>query len=135
MATATKTRKSYNPGKPGAIIPEGNGRFIVESFRNEGESYSVDLVEWTCTCPHFINRLAVAAEPDENAVPCKHIRAAEDASYVKALGIAHNLPVETLRRRLQKNNLRREVALAVCHVLRYHESMNDHREENPVYAA
>lgn len=81
METATqkesKAKKAYDPGKPGEIIPHGNGLFTVESFRNSGEYYTVDTEHHTCSCPHFCYRIAPALEAGENPDPCKHQKAVD----------------------------------------------------------
>ena len=45
-----------------------NGLFRVQSFSNPQIFYVVDLLEKTCTCPHFTYR----------GIICKHLRAVEE---------------------------------------------------------
>lgn len=44
-----------------------DGKFEIDSFSGRG-SYVVDLVAGTCSCPHYVKRLA-----GTNRGPCKHI--------------------------------------------------------------
>jgi hypothetical protein len=98
----TQTRK-YDPGTKGRIIPEGNGRFTVQSFRDRVDDYSVDLNEATCTCGHFIHR----------GVECKHQKAARLEAYKIARAKAETLPLETLKILLAVKEYRPEVKEAV----------------------
>src|SRR5690349_17368658 len=75
--------RGYDPGLPGRVIPEGHGRYLVESFKNSDHWYSVDLNERTCTCPNFIYRRPEAG--------CKHLHLAAFESYKAARTKAERL--------------------------------------------
>jgi hypothetical protein len=87
-AAMNRVQRKYNPGLPGRIESQGHGRYIVESFRNSGEFYAVDLEENTCSCPHSIYR---------NAADCKHRAWARFHSYKSARAKAETMDLETLK--------------------------------------
>jgi hypothetical protein len=76
------------------VIPQGNGRYIVQSFKNREESYSVDLNENTCSCPHSIRR---------NADDCKHRQVARQRAYEEARRKAAKVALDDLRNLLLFN--------------------------------
>lgn len=101
----TATRKSsYHPGTPGEVIPQGHGRYIVESFRNSGEFYAVDLNENTCSCPHTEYR---------HADDCKHRRQARFTAYLETREKAMGMDVADLKTALFLNDYRPEVREAI----------------------
>jgi hypothetical protein len=113
MKTATPTqprttRKSYDPGQPGQIKPQGNAIYLVESFRNSGDFYAVDLAENTCSCPHSVNR---------NAADCKHRRAARLQAFKDAKAKAQSLDLDTLKNVLLFKDHRPEVTEAIEYVI------------------
>ena len=70
MSSATQNRSTYDPGTPGEILTLGRNHFAVESFREGGVHYSVDLEAGTCSCPDHLYRRR----------ECKHLQAALAAS-------------------------------------------------------
>lgn len=71
-------KSSYDPGQAGEIRFLGNGCFEVESFRDSGASYAVDIREGTCSCPHHLYRIAPKREAGYIVEDCKHYRAVQD---------------------------------------------------------
>lgn len=112
-ATTETPRKSrYNPGAPGRIQPEGNGRFMIESFRDSDHFYSVDLNEGetgSCSCPDHIFRHR----------ECKHLRIARYEVFKsvkeKARSLAHSA-LEALLQKYQGSN-RPEIEEAIRYSL------------------
>jgi uncharacterized Zn finger protein len=112
--TATKTRKPYDPGQPGKIEPEGNGRYRVESFKHSGDFYLVDLNENSCSCPHTEKR---------NAADCKHRCAARQKAYEETRQKAERQSLDTLRSLLLFNadSPREEIKEALDYAIYHRE--------------
>lgn len=87
----------YNPGTATLAVPMGDGRWSVDSFRQMSESYVVDLQAGTCSCPHYVKRLAGTAGE------CKHLQSVRrQARFARLLEIAQGLTDTDLTRLLQK---------------------------------
>jgi hypothetical protein len=109
----TQTRK-YDPGSKGEIIPQGNGVYFVQSFRNREEGYTVDLNENSCSCPHTEKR---------NAADCKHRRAARQRAYEETRQKAERQSLDTLRSLLLFNadSPREEIKEALDYAIYHRE--------------
>lgn len=81
-------KTNYDPGTKGEIENLGDGWCRVQSFRDREKSYSVDLNDRSCSCPHNQKRGAL----------CKHITAAVNESARRAEEIALGLSLDELRR-------------------------------------
>jgi len=66
MTHKNREKRDKMNGNPKVIAHE-NLIFEVESFTRPGRYYTVDLIERSCTCPHFRFRGAI----------CKHIKLVE----------------------------------------------------------
>ena len=107
---AKKTaRKAYDPGTPLFAVKNADGTFTVPSGRNDTDSYTVNLEEASCTCPHYTNRLAGTGEC------CKHLKQVRTERWQRLVEKATALPTEQLptllARHEEKGNL--DVALAI----------------------
>jgi hypothetical protein len=117
-APKKRTRKPYNPGTVGEVIPEGHGRYIVQSFRDRGDFYSVDLNDGengSCTCPHTLKR---------DAQTCKHREAARMKAYQEAREKAESVDLDALRNLLlfkYSEGNRPEIAEALSVEIHYRE--------------
>ncbi len=87
---------AYSPGKPtpARLVNEHEQLYAVDSFREEGKSYLVNLKrDPTCTCPHFSKR---------GPLVCKHIQACmEQRDWLKAAKLARSLSDEQLEKWLR----------------------------------
>lgn len=122
MATATKTRsarKPYDPGQPGEVTRIGRNHYRVESFREAGHFYSVDLgpTVASCTCEHYQCRIAPQLEQGEGAQECKHATAARGESRRLMSERARSLPAAELRRHWNRADLSPEVKDLIDEVL------------------
>lgn len=68
-------RTTYNPGSATVPVKIGPGLYSIDSFRGEGVSYRVNLGTGSCTCPHYVGRLA------GTGADCKHLKAARAAQF------------------------------------------------------
>src|SRR5438046_997784 len=114
MATATPThkpRKPYDPGSAGEVARIGRHHYRVESFREAGVFYSVDIspAVASCTCRHYETRIAPALEQGEGAKECKHGEAARQESRRLMVERARAMKATELRRHLDREDLKPEV--------------------------
>lgn len=90
-------RTAYNPGTPQPARQTGPATWAVDSFRGETVSYSVNLANATCSCPHFCGRLAGTGEE------CKHLQSVRRQSqWLAYVDRARTLSDENLGRLLVK---------------------------------
>ena len=117
MATATRSaRTPYDPGTAGTIRFCGHDEAEVQSFRDRGTFYLVNLRALRCSCPDSTKR--------DRA--CKHVDAALAESTRRALRAASSLTILELRRHLSRPDLRPEVKCAIaCMIERRTERMID----------
>jgi hypothetical protein len=115
MECAKKPRKPYDPGTPAGItrLSFREGTFLVQPFTRPGQKaegeYHVDLAEGTCTCPHFLNRIAPKREEGEEIADCKHLEYARKGSRRIALKVSRTLSEAKLREQMDRSDLRPEI--------------------------
>jgi predicted nucleic acid-binding Zn finger protein len=104
-------RTSYDPGTPTVATKVKPGVYALDSFRGEETAYLVDLNTGraTCSCPHFVKRLA-GTEGE-----CKHARQARTARFETLTEKARTIPTHHLPMLLEKHEQegRLDVALAI----------------------
>jgi hypothetical protein len=81
---------AYDKGTPTRPVKLAAGIYSVDSFRNETESYRVDLNVGSCSCPHWTGRLAGSGQD------CKHLRACRAERFAAISETASTLPTERL---------------------------------------
>lgn len=112
-----KRRKGYDPGRPGRVVALGEGRYRVESFRQSGVWYDVDLNRDLCTCPD-----AQFRNPEGG---CKHAHRAAYESFKAAREKAREVDTATLNNLLlskYSESYRPEEAEAIRYELHFRES-------------
>lgn len=97
-------RAPYDPGVAKGIKSLGYGCYEVESFREEGFSYRVDLNRNRCTCAHSSFR---------EAADCKHRAAARAEARRLTLATAMSLTYAQLRKHIDRTDLRPEIRDAI----------------------
>jgi hypothetical protein len=112
-----KTRKSYDPGRPGETRHLGGRQFAVQSFRNPEDWYVVDLDHGTCSCPHFEKRVGPALDAGEEIDRCKHFRLAQAAQLRVIREKAQSMSPARIREALRRYSYRPEVEGTIREVL------------------
>jgi hypothetical protein len=109
LAESPTPRKQYNPGTPLFAVKNPDGTFTVPSWRNDTDSYTVNLEAGTCDCPHYRERLAGTGQD------CKHLKQVRAERWERLIAKANTLPAEQLPVLLAKHeeNGNLEIALAI----------------------
>lgn len=81
---------SYDQGTAQGITKIAAGVYAVESFRDEMKTYTVDLNANSCTCEHWVRRIAGTSGQ------CKHQKAAAAYRFQQIEETAKSLPTEKL---------------------------------------
>jgi predicted nucleic acid-binding Zn finger protein len=99
---------AYDKGTPTRPVKIAPGIYSIDSFRNETESYRVDLNNGTCTCKHFTGRLVGTGEV------CKHVVACRAARFEGLIEKAKALPSAELEALLPKYEGQGQLDIAVA---------------------
>ncbi len=86
---------AYDPGKatPARLVNEHEQLYAVDSFREPGKSYLINLKHGTCDCPDFQRR--------GQERPCKHLTAVRNqARWLKLQQVARACSDRDLERLL-----------------------------------
>jgi hypothetical protein len=109
---------AYDKGSIGQVLPLGHGRYRVESFKERGSFYEVDLNPSTfnCSCPFHKKKLVEEWGKGKMLdVECKE--KSKQLAYEKAM----RMEPEEIRHYLQNFTHRPEVSVGMNEALRQQE--------------